>query len=72
MSNELPMAIAPDGQVIQLVRVSDNAADVCSSCYMQKECTDVTKVTLSTTLGAKCSDYDSYDRLAYWEKVSEL
>lgn len=79
MTKELPITIAPDGVVIQIAQVSTSdeyelpTVVACPKCYMEKQCqsndsinpcADITKM-----LGYRCSDYDDYGLIGYWEKV---
>ena len=77
MSRQMPMAIAPDGVVIQLIHAKKTHTSTCKKCYVREHCTNVDKITekqlaaqvkLAKTLGHSCTEYGFW---AYWRKVDE-
>jgi len=73
MDKELPMAIAPDGQVIQLF-VGTQMTAACQRCYMAKlYCNEHKGWATAELLGVYCEDYDIDDGdrtlCAYWIPV---
>lgn len=78
MTKELPMAIAPDGTVIQLVQIDKEpeplpSSVACKYCYVKHECQETIGSTeVENLLGYNCADYDDQDEgtyVVYWGKV---
>ena len=74
MTKELPMAIAPDGEVIQLRYLTheeeNNTEDknVCDFCFVRDTCDEIKECGIADLLDVRCSDYDLATS-AVWEKV---
>jgi hypothetical protein len=76
---ELPYAIAPDGEVIQITMVENVHSNLpfevaCKKCYLLDECEDSKGRELPELLGVDCGDYDDDEEFetpayAYWRKV---
>lgn len=79
MSKELPYAITPDGQIIQIVLVDeefdaeDNRIDECDKCYCRDWCNEMHR--FGELVGVDCTDYDDFENYknsyAIWRKVDE-
>lgn len=70
---DMPLTIAPDGQVIELVMVDEGegyAVDACKRCYVDRECSG-DKGELFKLLGYRCTQYDNRPKLAIWQKAKQ-
>lgn len=78
MTKELPHAIAPDGEVIQLTPMpyDDTADSACKDCYVLEECMEMNKtedLALDDLLGHDCTDHHEVDDniIVVWRKVDD-
>lgn len=62
------MAIAPDGQVVQLMTTPSSHLDVCLLCYCNEMCRGAGGMSYFTNvIGTSCNELDG----GVWRKVNE-
>lgn len=76
MADELPMAIAPDGVVVQIKLDDYTGVDnACTYCYVDRMCAKSDDAHMESTLGADCTAYDRWEDDTWvqgvWKRVND-
>lgn len=75
MTKDLPYALAPDGEVIQIQRLevepgylpSQTACPLCCMVGMCRDSSEYEKV--AKMLGHDCAEFDDDEHVAFWRKI---